>query len=119
MARRGRRTAEITLSTAERETLQRWSRRHASSQALALRSRIVLGCGEGRTDRDIAAEVGTHRNAAPPATARPGDLLVARSGRWLPQNARRHCSPAAPSNACYARWFGRADDPARLSVNSI
>jgi hypothetical protein len=28
-----------------------------------------------------------------------GDLLVARSGGWLPQNARRHCSPAAPSNA--------------------
>lgn len=60
MARRGRPTAVIELTDAERETLGRWSRRHASSQALALRSRIVLGCGEGRTDRDIAAELGTH-----------------------------------------------------------
>ncbi|MEA3215161.1 MAG: hypothetical protein QOJ19_1317, partial [Acidimicrobiia bacterium] len=56
MARRGRPTAEITLSNAERATLQRWSRRPSSAQALALRSRIVLG----RTDRDIAAELGTH-----------------------------------------------------------
>jgi hypothetical protein len=47
MARRGRPTVEITLSAEERSTLQRWARRHSSSQALALRCRIVLACAEG------------------------------------------------------------------------
>jgi transposase len=60
MARRGRPTVEITLSEQERSTLQRWARRHNSSQALALRCRIVLACGEGKTQGEVAAEVGCH-----------------------------------------------------------
>ncbi len=60
MARLGRPTAEITLSTDERETLTRWARRHSSSQALALRSRIVLACAQGRTNKEAAAELGIH-----------------------------------------------------------
>ena len=59
MARRGRPTVPITLSSEERETLQRWARRHSSSQSLALRCRIVLACAEGdRTQAEIAAELG-------------------------------------------------------------
>ncbi|MGH3478923.1 MAG: helix-turn-helix domain-containing protein [Nocardioidaceae bacterium] len=59
MARRGRPTVEINLTGEERKTLQRWARRHASSQALALRCRIVLACADGERTRDeIAAEVG-------------------------------------------------------------
>jgi len=59
LARRGRPTVPIILSTEERETLQRWARRHSSAQALALRCRIVLACAEGdRTRDEIAAEVG-------------------------------------------------------------
>ena len=50
MPRRGRPTTEITLSPDERRTLERWARRHSSSQALALRCRIVLACAEGRTE---------------------------------------------------------------------
>jgi len=57
MARRGRPTVEITLSANERTTLQRWTRRHSSAQALALRCRIVLACAEGRTNQEIAAEL--------------------------------------------------------------
>ncbi|MEO8265470.1 MAG: helix-turn-helix domain-containing protein [Ilumatobacteraceae bacterium] len=58
-ARRGRPTVEIILSGDERMTLQRWARRHSSSQALSLRCRIVLGCADpDRGRRDIAAEVG-------------------------------------------------------------
>ncbi|MGH8988777.1 MAG: IS630 family transposase [Acidimicrobiales bacterium] len=57
MALRGRPTVQITLSDDERETLQRWSRRHSSAQALALRSRVVLASAQGRTDRDVAAEL--------------------------------------------------------------
>src|SRR6516164_7097852 len=59
MARRGRPTVEINLSADERATLERWARRHSSSQALALRSKIVLACGDGElTHAEIAAELG-------------------------------------------------------------
>jgi len=59
MARRGRPTVEINLSGDERKTLERWARRHSSSQALALRCKIVLGCAEGaRTHAQIAADLG-------------------------------------------------------------
>jgi transposase len=60
MARRGRPTVQINLSADERKTLERWSRRHSSSQALALRCRIVLAAAEGRTNLDIAAELNIH-----------------------------------------------------------
>ena len=60
MARRGRPTVEINLSGNERKTLQQWVRRHATSQALALRSRIVLAAAEGRTNQEIAAELNVH-----------------------------------------------------------
>jgi transposase len=60
MARRGRPTVEITLSSNERKTLERWARRHSSSQALALRCRIVLGCADGRTNTEVGAELGIH-----------------------------------------------------------
>ena len=59
MAKRGRPTVEINLSGAERATLERWARRHSSSQALALRSKIVLACAAGdRTQVQIAADLG-------------------------------------------------------------
>jgi len=58
-ARRGRPTPGIVLCGNERKTLERWARRHTSSQALALRCRIVLACADpDRTRDDIAAEVG-------------------------------------------------------------
>lgn len=60
VARRGRPTVVIELSEVERETLGRWVRRHSSSQALALRCRIVLGCGEGLSNREVAAREGVH-----------------------------------------------------------
>jgi transposase len=59
--RAGRPTVGIELSEQERETLLRWTRRHSSSQALALRSRIVLACAEGRTNTAIAAEFGCNQ----------------------------------------------------------
>ena len=59
MARRGRPTVPILLSEEERATLQRWARRHSSSQALALRCRIVLACADDdRTQAEIASELG-------------------------------------------------------------
>ena len=59
--RRGRPTVVIELSPQERETLQRWARRHTSSQALALRCRIVLACAEDRTNNEVAALLGINK----------------------------------------------------------
>ena len=50
--------AEVVLSDDEREMLLRWSRRATSSQALALRCKIVLGCAEGKANTQVAAELG-------------------------------------------------------------
>jgi transposase len=55
MPRTGRPKAELVLTDEEREQLGRWARRRKSSQALALRSRIVLGCGEGLSNKEVAA----------------------------------------------------------------
>jgi transposase len=60
MARRGRPTVDIVLSAPERETLERWTRRHSSSQALALRCRIVLACAAGGTNKSVGAGFGVH-----------------------------------------------------------
>ena len=58
MAGRGRPVAAVVLTDDERETLVRWSRRAKSAQFLALRCRIVLGCAEGKSNQQLAAEVG-------------------------------------------------------------
>jgi transposase len=50
--------AAVVLTDDERETLVRWSRRAKSAQFLALRCRIVLGCAEGKSNQQLAAEVG-------------------------------------------------------------
>ena len=48
----------MILSDVERETLLRWSRRRKSAQALALRCRIVLACGDGATNTEVATALG-------------------------------------------------------------
>ncbi|BBU22710.1 hypothetical protein MYXE_25000 [Mycobacterium xenopi] len=55
MASQGRPKAELVLTDEEHETLTRWARRRKSAHALALRSRIVLGCAEGLTNKQVAA----------------------------------------------------------------
>ncbi|MFH5822836.1 IS630 family transposase [Georgenia sp. AZ-5] len=46
------------MSDDERAQLVRWSRRAKSSQALALRARIVLACAEGLDNKTVAARLG-------------------------------------------------------------
>ena len=58
--RRGRPTAVIELSGEESEVLERWARRPKSSQALALRCRIVLAAAQGRHSNEIAVALGCH-----------------------------------------------------------
>ena len=57
-ARRGRPVVELVLTEDESETLQRWARRAKSSQALAQRCRIVLGCAAGNTNKQVAQALG-------------------------------------------------------------
>src|SRR5687768_4823804 len=60
MARTGRPAAVVVLTDAERDQLLRWSRRAKTSQALAQRSRIVLACADGMSNKDIAAQLRVH-----------------------------------------------------------
>jgi len=56
----GRPKAELTVTSGEREMLQRWARRAKSSQVLAMRSKIVLACADGKANKQIAAELRVH-----------------------------------------------------------
>jgi transposase len=51
----------LALTADEREALERWARRPKTSQALALRSRIVLACAGGQNNTDVGAALGVHR----------------------------------------------------------
>jgi transposase len=52
---RGPRPIPLTLTPADREVLERWTRRRTTAQALALRARIVLACAEpGATNSGVA-----------------------------------------------------------------
>ncbi len=57
MPRTGRPKAVLELTAEERDQLERWARRRKSSQALALRSRIVLACAADKDNKSVAAEL--------------------------------------------------------------
>ena len=59
--RRGPKLPELALTEDERATLQRWARRAKSSQALALRCRIVLACAEGLSNAEVVKRLGVSR----------------------------------------------------------
>lgn len=61
MARTGRPKVELVVTVGERETLERWSRRAKSSQALAQRCRIVLACADGLSNVEVAARLRVDR----------------------------------------------------------
>ena len=54
--RRGRRLPLLELSQEQRTTLQGWTRRRTTAQALSMRARIILRASEGLTATAIAAE---------------------------------------------------------------
>ena len=55
--RTGRPIPALNLTAAERETLQNWSRRPKSAQALALRARMILQCAQGATNTQVAEHI--------------------------------------------------------------
>src|ERR1700674_5084468 len=54
--RRGRRLPQLELSGEQRSTLQGWTRRRKTAQALSMRARIILRASEGLTATAIATE---------------------------------------------------------------
>jgi transposase len=56
--RPGRPKAGLVLTEAERGQLTRWARRAKTSQALALRAKIVLACAQGASNKQAAAMLG-------------------------------------------------------------
>src|SRR5674476_310249 len=133
MARTGRPKTELTLTEQEGEQLVRWSRRAKSSQALALRSKIVLACAKGTDNKDVASQlncavatVGKWRSRFVAERLdglvdepRPGGRPRSGSIRW-----RLSCSPrwrrrrAMPRTGLGRRWPGARGCPRRRSGGS-
>ena len=55
--RAGRPKADLVLTAAEEEQLTRWARRATSAQSLAMRSKIVLACARGASNKQVAADL--------------------------------------------------------------
>ena len=51
----------LELSDHERRVLRGWLRKQTASQALVLRSRIVLACAEGLSNARVADDLGVSR----------------------------------------------------------
>ena len=57
--RTGRPKKELAVSDADREVLERWTRRAKTAQYLALRARIVLACAGGESNTAVARRLNT------------------------------------------------------------
>src|SRR5437016_5838049 len=55
--RTGRPIPPLTLTNDERETLERWTRRPTTAQALAQRARVVLECAAGKSNTVAARDL--------------------------------------------------------------
>jgi len=51
---KGPQLRELKLTAQETNQLLEWTRRHKTSQALALRARIILACAEGQNNSEVA-----------------------------------------------------------------
>jgi transposase len=49
----------LTLTAADRATLERWTTRRKTAHGLSVRAEIVLRCGSGRSNRQVARELRT------------------------------------------------------------
>jgi transposase len=61
MGHKGTPKPALVLTDDERETLERWARRHSSAQSLALRCRIVLACAGDLPNTEVAEQLGVSR----------------------------------------------------------
>ena len=124
--RTGRPIPPLTLTDDERDTLERWSRRPTTAQALAARARVILGCAAGQSNTAVARELGLTKQTIgkwrtrflsqrldglldeprPGAPRRIGDAEVERVMRLTLETAPRDATPLksirepSPSTTC-------------------
>ena len=79
----------VVLTDVERETLERWKRRHTSAQALAFRCRIELACAEGGSNSKVAEKLEVNRSTV---------------AKWRSRFVDRRLE-LQPRGSC-ARWHG-------------
>src|SRR6516225_701023 len=58
-----RRACQITLSDADRTTLERWARGRSTQARLVTRARVVLAAAAGTENKEIAADLRISRGA--------------------------------------------------------
>jgi DNA-binding NarL/FixJ family response regulator len=78
---RGPQLKGVKLTVQENNQLVEWTRRHKTSQALALRSRIVLACAQGADNSEVARRCRVTRQTV---------------GKWRSRFVERSC--VAPSD---------------------
>jgi Winged helix-turn helix len=92
MARTGRPKAVLELTGEQHETQARWARRPSSPQSLALRSKIVLACAEGKPNLVVAAEL----VCSPATLGKWRSRFAAKRLRGLADEHRPGCLAASP-----------------------
>ena len=97
--RTGRPIPPLTISSDERETLERWTRRASTVQALAQRARVILGRAAGKSNTRVAHELRlTNKQSGSGGRA---FLLSSWTGCWTrPGPAPRAPSPTPTSRRC-------------------
>ena len=92
----------LELSDEERQVLAGWIRRRTTAQALALRSRIVLECAQGRSNSEVAASLAVSRETV-------------RKWRSRFVRDRLEGSPSATPGTQTGSVASRDDGPGRVS----
>jgi hypothetical protein len=104
--RRGPKLAPLVLTNEERTTLVRWARRRTSSQALALRCRMVLACAEGASNVEVATRLGVSL----PTVGKWRARFLARRLEGLhdePRPGARRTITDEQSSGCWSRPWSR------------
>jgi len=97
---------EVRLSRKERETLSCWSRCGTTQQRLAERARMILAAAEGKTNREIAAGLGTR-----PARVSKWRLRFVREGTEGLKDAPRGGAPRRYDAKTELRILAVLDEP--------
>src|SRR3989442_15790954 len=115
----GRPIPPLQLSREARETLGRWVRRPKSAQALALRVRVILAGGQGKTNTAVAPQ----RHWAKPTVGKWRSRFVARRPDGLLDEPRpgapREISDAAVERVLTWTLETRPRDATHWSTRSI
>src|SRR6516165_6106815 len=79
---------EITLSDADRATLERWARGRSTQARLVTRAKIVLAAAAGKENKDIAADLRISRGAVARWRIRFAEAGVAGLEKDAPRGGR-------------------------------